>query len=74
MAAAAPEAATAGTPIPGKVESPQHSRFLIWLMFLGPGNDSLPARQPGPYVPWDRRRKRSCVRGEAVLGVVWHRH
>lgn len=48
-AALAPLTATAGTPIPGKTESPQHSNPGISV--LGYGNFALPASSAGPYVP-----------------------
>lgn len=45
-AAFAPLTATAGTPMPGKTESPQQSKPGISV--LGYGNLALPARKAGP--------------------------
>ena len=45
-AAVAPLTATAGTPMPGNTESPQHRSPGISV--LGYGNFALPARKAGP--------------------------
>ena len=49
-----PEAATAGTPIPGMVLSP--TRYNPEMGVWEPGNIPLPAAIAGPYVPLYRRR------------------
>jgi len=49
FATIAPLAATAGTPIPGKVESPQHKSCGMGVEW--PGKVPLPASIAGPYVP-----------------------
>lgn len=49
LATMAPLAATAGTPIPGKVESPQQNNCGIGVEW--PGNVPCPALMAGPYVP-----------------------
>jgi hypothetical protein len=54
LAVIIPDAATAGTPIPGIVLSPQHRRPGMFV--AGPGNDSFPALTAGPYVPSLRRK------------------
>lgn len=46
LAAIAPLAATAGIPMPGKVESPQQSNPDRGV--VEPGNKALPARCAGP--------------------------
>lgn len=62
LAARAPLAATAGTPMPGLVLSPQRynpGKGVDW-----PGNVPFPAAMAGPYVPWDRRLNRAWVNGD----------
>jgi hypothetical protein len=49
FATIAPLAATAGTPIPGKVESPQQNSWGIGVAC--PGKVASPAFMAGPYVP-----------------------
>ncbi len=61
LAASRPEPATAGTPIPGKQESPQTSKFFMGVP--GNGNDPSPALIAGPYEPSYLRRNRRCVNG-----------
>lgn len=49
LATMAPLAATAGTPMPGKVESPQQNSCRIGVEW--PGKVPFPAFIAGPYVP-----------------------
>ena len=67
MAARAPLAATAGTPMPGLVLSPQRSRPGNGVVC--PGKVPFPADIAGPYVPWYRRLKRACVRGDPISRI-----
>lgn len=60
-AAMAPEAATAGRPMPGNVQSPQQRRPSMGVFCQG--NCPSPARIPGPYVPACLRTKCACVKG-----------
>mmetsp|Transcript_7611 Transcript_7611/g.15830 ORF Transcript_7611/g.15830 Transcript_7611/m.15830 type:complete len:317 (+) Transcript_7611:65-1015(+) len=59
-----PEAATAGIPIPGKVESPQHRNPSRQVACPS----SIPSfgRRKGPYVPLSLRRNLSCVSGVPI--------
>ena len=61
LAATAPLAATAGSPIPGNVESPQQRSPGICVFWNG--NVPSPALMPGPYVPQCRLRNCRCVNG-----------
>ena len=60
-----PEPATAGTPIPGKVESPQRRRPSMAEFAVG--QDWLPASIPGPYVPALLRTNLACVSGVPTI-------
>ena len=65
----APDAATAGTPTPGKTESPHRKSFGMGVNTPGCGmfgngktsNKLPPACKAGPYVPLWRRKNRWCV-------------
>ena len=70
FAAIIPLAATAGRPMPGNVESPQHSSPGSGVP--GPGKTPTPALIAGPYEPRWRRRKRSCFNG-VPTSVTTHR-
>eukprot|EP00192_Tetraselmis_astigmatica_P015038 CAMPEP_0117681324 /NCGR_PEP_ID=MMETSP0804-20121206/18906_1 /TAXON_ID=1074897 /ORGANISM="Tetraselmis astigmatica, Strain CCMP880" /LENGTH=160 /DNA_ID=CAMNT_0005491043 /DNA_START=278 /DNA_END=760 /DNA_ORIENTATION=+ len=61
-----PEAAAAGTPMPGAVESPHTNNPSTGV--FGPGKDSpLPGEKVAPYVPRSRRLKKAWVRGVPTI-------
>lgn len=61
FAAMNPDPATAGTPMPGNVESPQ--RRSPGISVLAVGQACFPASMPGPYVPRCLRTNREWVSG-----------
>lgn len=65
FATMAPLAATAGTPIPGKVESPQQKSCGMGVAC--PGKVPFPAFIAGPYVPRFLLRNRLCVSGVPTI-------